>query len=91
LETELKEKDIRLRAATEETDILGFNNQRLTKRVEMLQKAIEEEKSKAAGGGWFGSGAKAELQKTRDAFVIIQEELDTKIKENGAPSRVAAI
>lgn len=50
----------------------------------MLQKAMEEDKAKTAGGGWFGAGAKAELQRTRESLAVIQEELDTKIKENGS-------
>jgi len=83
LQTEVKEKDIRIRAASEETDTLSFNNQRLTKRVEALQKAVEEERGKASQGGWFGAGAKQELLKVREDLQLVQDELAAKIKENG--------
>jgi protein phosphatase 1 regulatory subunit 21 len=81
LEIQSKDRDVRLRASLEENDTLSFNNQRLTKRVEVLQASIEEEKTKAASGGWFGGAAKQELQKTKESMAILQEELDTKIKE----------
>jgi len=42
LETNLKEKDIKLRAALEENDILTFNNTQLTKKVTALQTTIQE-------------------------------------------------
>ena len=42
LELALKDKEVALRAAAEETDALQFNNDRLTKRIEkMLQHAKE--------------------------------------------------
>lgn len=76
----------RLRTVSEESDSLTFNNARLTKRVEVLQQALEEEKSKSASssGGWFGSGAKAELAKVQAEMAILREELDIKIRENEA-------
>lgn len=81
LEASVKEREIRLRAALEENDTLSFNNQRLTKRVEVLQSSMEEEKTRASSSGWFGGAAKQELQKTKESMAILQEELDTKIKE----------
>lgn len=42
LETHLKDKDIKLRAALEENDILTFNNTQLTKKVTALQTTIQE-------------------------------------------------
>ncbi len=42
LETNLKDKDIKLRAALEENDILTFNNTQLTKKVTALQTTIQE-------------------------------------------------
>lgn len=65
---------------SEECESLTFNNNRLTKRVEILQDELEKEKN--SSGGWFGSGTKQELNKTKLALEQYQEELDTKIKEN---------
>lgn len=69
---------------SEESDSLTFNNARLTKRVEVMQQALEEEKSKLASssGGWFGGGARAELAKVQADMAILREELDVKIREN---------
>jgi hypothetical protein len=68
---------------TEESDSLGFNNARLTKRVAVLQEALEEEKARAASSSsWFGSGAKAELARVQAQLSVLQEELQVKIREN---------
>eukprot|EP00029_Vermamoeba_vermiformis_P013262 TRINITY_DN8178_c0_g1_i1.p1 TRINITY_DN8178_c0_g1~~TRINITY_DN8178_c0_g1_i1.p1 ORF type:complete len:1000 (+),score=270.50 TRINITY_DN8178_c0_g1_i1:144-3143(+) len=82
LETNLKEKEIKLRAALEENDILTFNNTQLTKKVTALQTTIQEEKGKSSSGGWFSGGAKQELQKKKDEIDILTEELQKKIREN---------
>jgi hypothetical protein len=42
VEINLKEKEIKLRAALEENDILTFNNTQLTKKVTALQTTIQE-------------------------------------------------
>lgn len=79
----MKLAESRLRTMTEETDTLTFNNARLTKRVAVLQEAIEEEKEKAAStSGWFGSGAKAELARVQQQMQVLRDELEVKIKEN---------
>jgi hypothetical protein len=82
VEINLKEKEIKLRAALEENDILTFNNTQLTKKVTALQTTIQEEKGKSSGGGWFSGGAKQELQKKKDEIDILTEELQKKIREN---------
>lgn len=73
-----------MRTVSEESDSLSFNNARLTKRVEVLQSALEEEKEKgsSSSGGWFGSGAKAELAKVQGEMAVLREELDIKIRES---------
>jgi hypothetical protein len=72
-----------LRTVTEEFDSLTFNNARLSKRVAVLQEALEDEKSKATtSSSWFGSGAKAELSRVQQQLQVLREELEVKIREN---------
>jgi len=42
LEANIKEKEIQLRSATEENDLLNFNIGRLTKRTQQLQEQLNE-------------------------------------------------
>lgn len=39
----VREKEVALRATKEENEVLSFNNERLTKRVTILQKSMNEE------------------------------------------------
>ena len=48
LEVQLKEKDVIVRSTLEENELLNFNNQRLTKRITILQAEIAE-----VGDYWF--------------------------------------
>eukprot|EP01105_Mastigella_eilhardi_P015299 TRINITY_DN3490_c0_g1_i3.p1 TRINITY_DN3490_c0_g1~~TRINITY_DN3490_c0_g1_i3.p1 ORF type:complete len:933 (+),score=299.40 TRINITY_DN3490_c0_g1_i3:40-2799(+) len=82
----LKEKEVNLRQAVEKDDILTFNNQRLSKRVQVMQDELQQaqtKKGKSEGGGWFGGGsssaAKADQLQRLNAT---EDELRNKIKEN---------
>ena len=72
-----------LRSSVEENDMLTFNNQRLTRRVEQLVKCVQEEK-KNAGGGWgsFFSGSKAEIARLNADLEVMKEQLGHKLEEN---------
>jgi hypothetical protein len=47
----IREKEVALRATKEENEVLSFNNERLTKRVTILQKAVNEQVSRNLGRG----------------------------------------
>jgi len=82
-ESVIKEKEVLLRSSVEENDMLTFNNQRLTRRVEQLVKCVQEEK-KNAGGGWgsFFSGSKAEIARLNSDLEVMKEQLEHKLEEN---------
>eukprot|EP00002_Diphylleia_rotans_P030100 TRINITY_DN6168_c0_g1_i6.p1 TRINITY_DN6168_c0_g1~~TRINITY_DN6168_c0_g1_i6.p1 ORF type:complete len:713 (+),score=135.87 TRINITY_DN6168_c0_g1_i6:52-2190(+) len=89
-ESELKEKDTRLRACLEENDILTFNNKRLTKRVEQMVTEIEELKQRRpdasnymAGNitGWIWKGNQGPSKAEQD-LEVLRDELAVKIQEN---------
>lgn len=82
-ESVIKEKEVLLRSSVEENDMLTFNNQRLTRRVEQLVRHLEEEK-KNAGAGWgsFFSGSKAEIARLNADLEVSKEQLGQKLDEN---------
>lgn len=59
--------EMELRKATENADKAQFNHDKLTKQVKALQGQLKEEKEKAGQGGWFSSGAKADLERCKGA------------------------
>jgi hypothetical protein len=59
-----------------------FNYDKVVKQVKALQLQIKEEKEKASQGGWFNSGAKADLERCKSALVASRGELRRKIQEN---------
>lgn len=72
-----------LRVSVEENDMLTFNNQRLTKRVEQLMLQLQEQKQ-ASGSGWGGffSGSKTEIARLSDDLEVLKEQLQQKLEEN---------
>lgn len=76
-------REIQLRSIAEEKDLLAFNVRGLQKRCELLQEELREAESRSqSGGGWFGSGAKQELQQKKEELAVVQRELMAKISEN---------
>lgn len=82
LENKLKDLSLKISSANEEIDTLTFNNNRLIKRVQVLQEELENVKNSSSSGGWFGSGVRQELAKTKSELEQFKEELNVKIKEN---------
>jgi len=78
LEKELKEKSQALTTAIQEHDVLEFNNQRLTKRITLIQEANSEKKE----SGWGFGKSKVELQKKEEEINILKSELQEKIDDN---------
>eukprot|EP01132_Coremiostelium_polycephalum_P003948 gene3948-4931_t len=79
LEKIIKEKDQTIATKMQEHDVLEFNNQRLTKRIQLMQDQMNEKKE----GGWgFGRGSKVELQKKDDEILALRHELQEKIDDN---------
>ncbi|KAF2070457.1 hypothetical protein CYY_008222 [Polysphondylium violaceum] len=78
LEKELKEKSQALTTAIQEHDVLEFNNQRLTKRITLIQEANTEKKE----SGWGFGKSKVELQKKEEEINILKSELQEKIDDN---------
>ncbi|KAJ1981947.1 hypothetical protein H4R34_001886 [Dimargaris verticillata] len=63
-----------------QVDSLQFNNTRLTKRLEDLQRALVQQKR---GSGWFASASsQRDLSSAREALEVISGELEAKINEN---------
>lgn len=48
-----------------------------------LQEDISESR-KNEGSGWFSSGAKSELARTKQSLEVTRQELGIKIEENGS-------
>jgi len=84
LETQNRYYEQELRRNAEDHDMLTFNNDRLTKRVDVLVAQLEEAtKSPAGGGGWFGWGAAAAPDPSLEKEMsVLREDLDLKIEEN---------
>jgi len=82
-ENVIKEKEVLLRSSVEENDMLTFNNQRLTKRVEQLVVGLHEEQNNA-GRGWgsFFSGSKSEITRLNLDLDVAKEQLGQKLEEN---------
>eukprot|EP00656_Telonema_subtile_P001761 TRINITY_DN10762_c0_g2_i1.p1 TRINITY_DN10762_c0_g2~~TRINITY_DN10762_c0_g2_i1.p1 ORF type:complete len:930 (+),score=259.29 TRINITY_DN10762_c0_g2_i1:130-2919(+) len=82
-ESVIKEKEVLLRSSVEENDMLTFNNQRLTRRVEQLILHLQEEK-KNVGAGWgsFFSGSTTEIARLNSHLEVSQEQLGQKLDEN---------
>lgn len=68
-----------LRKATESAELAQFNYAKVTKQVAALQVQIKEEREKASQGGWFSSGAKADLERCKVALVAARGELRRKV------------
>ncbi|KAJ1982753.1 hypothetical protein H4R35_000112 [Dimargaris xerosporica] len=63
-----------------QVDTLQFNNTRLTKRLEDLQRALVQQKRSS---GWFTSTtSQRDLSSAREALEVISGELEAKINEN---------
>jgi len=83
VEAVVKDKEVVLRLSVEENDMLTFNNQRLTKRVEQLMMQLQEEKSKSnSSWGGFFSGAKVEIARLKDDMEVSREQLSRTLEEN---------
>ena len=83
VESIVKDKEVVLRSSVEENDMLTFNNQRLTKRVEQLMIQLQEEKSMASSSwGGFFSGAKDEIARLNTQMAVSNEQLCRTLKEN---------
>ncbi|KAN0041794.1 hypothetical protein ACTFIV_004344 [Dictyostelium citrinum] len=81
LEKGLKEKEQALTTALQEHDVLDFNNQRLTKRIQLMQDHMNEKKE--SSGQWFGGkNQKLEIQKKEEEINILRSELQEKIDDN---------
>ncbi|KAM9977104.1 hypothetical protein ACTFIR_010960 [Dictyostelium discoideum] len=81
LEKGLKEKEQALTTSLQEHDVLDFNNQRLTKRIQLMQDHMNEKKE--SGGQWFGGkNQKLEIQKKEEEINILRSELQEKIDDN---------
>ncbi|ORX92924.1 hypothetical protein K493DRAFT_316302 [Basidiobolus meristosporus CBS 931.73] len=79
LSTENKSKEQELRKVLQQLDTLNFHNQRLTKRVEDLQR----NGSPKLGGQWLlRASAKKELEKQRITLEATTLDLQGKIEEN---------
>eukprot|EP00658_Telonema_sp_P-2_P011778 TRINITY_DN1450_c0_g1_i4.p1 TRINITY_DN1450_c0_g1~~TRINITY_DN1450_c0_g1_i4.p1 ORF type:complete len:753 (+),score=281.99 TRINITY_DN1450_c0_g1_i4:261-2519(+) len=81
-EAVIKEKEVLLRSSVEENDMLTFNNQRLTRRVEQLVLHLQEEKKNSTGWGSFFSGSKAEIARLNSDLEVTKEQLGQKLNEN---------
>lgn len=79
LEAAVKEKEIQLRTASEESDLLNLNIGRLTKRIQLLQDQLSEKQPKESSG-WF-SKSSSDLKK-QDELNAARSELEMKIREN---------
>ena len=100
LQAELDQRDAEVQAASAETaaaveerERLAFNNERLQKRVQVLQMELEQkDKAAAAKGswtlgssmGWVGSStmSKSEGLKLQEQLAVMEEQLEIKIREN---------
>lgn len=82
LNANARQSEVELRKAQETAEQAQFNYNKLTKQVKSLQIQIKEEKEKASQGGWFSSGAKADLERCKGALVAARGELRRKIQEN---------
>ncbi|EGC30288.1 hypothetical protein DICPUDRAFT_157996 [Dictyostelium purpureum] len=82
LEKTVKEKEQALVTALQEHDVLDFNNQRLTKRITLMQEEFMNSGKKESGGQWFGRNTKIELQKKEDEINVLRSELQEKIEDN---------
>jgi len=77
----MREAEIKVQTMMEENEALTFNNDRLTKRVAILQKEVNE---KAQAAGWFNWGDGEELQKSKTQVEVLMEELSRKASENAS-------
>lgn len=83
VESVVKQKEVVLRSSVEENDMLTFNNQRLTKRVEQLMIQLQEAKAKASSSwGGFFSGANVEIARLNEALEVSKEQLGRTLVEN---------
>jgi len=78
---EAKEVEKKLRSAVEENNMLKFHNNRITKKVEALQRRFKEEEQ-TESLGWFSSGTKVELAKKKEELQAAKTDLESKIREN---------
>ena len=83
VESVVKQKEVVLRSSVEENDMLTFNNQRLTKRVEQLMIQLQEAKTKASStwSGFF-SGANVEIARLNEEMAVAKEQLGRTLEEN---------
>uniref|UniRef100_A0A6B2KY86 Protein phosphatase 1 regulatory subunit 21 N-terminal domain-containing protein n=1 Tax=Arcella intermedia TaxID=1963864 RepID=A0A6B2KY86_9EUKA len=74
LAKKLQEVEIKCSKWEEENEILTFNNDRLTKRVAMLQDELETSQSKSSSG-WFSWGGSKEEAALQEKIKLLTEEL----------------
>lgn len=90
LEAKVRTQEITLRENAEAIDSLSFNNQRLTKRVAVMQNQnTQDSASNSNSGGWFSglmwssnSNTSAEIKKLKEELTVTKQDLAIKIKEN---------
>lgn len=98
LESKVRTQEITLRENAEAIDSLSFNNQRLTKRVAVMQSQNAQDSASGGlggggggggGGGWFSglmwssnNTAAAEIKKLREELAVTKQDLAIKIQEN---------
>ncbi|CAO3610118.1 unnamed protein product [Cunninghamella blakesleeana] len=78
LQSSVKEKEKELRKLQGQLDVMAFHNERLSKRIE----AVQKEDTKGTHFSLLGGNIKKELEKSTQALDAANLDLEKKIKEN---------